>query len=226
MSDTVSVTQALLSRHSCRAFTDRPVNPALVRALLGHARFAPSGGNLQPWLVQVVSGAALARFRVHMAPKIAASPLGETAEYKVYPDNLQEPYRTRRFQVGEELYALIGVDRQDKAGRIRQYAKNFDFFNAPVALFFFIDRCMGAPQWSDVGMFMQSLMLLAREQGLDTCPQESWSAWHREVAEFLKVGPQLLLFCGMALGYADAAAPINRLRAPRAAVEEFATFHD
>jgi nitroreductase len=168
-------------------------------------------------------GAALQRFRNLMAPKIKAAPQGGSSEYAVYPPNLKEPYRTRRFQVGESMFGLIGIRREDKAARIEQFAHNYDFFGAPVGLFFLVDRLMGAPQWSDIGMYMQNIMLLARERGLETCPQEAWSAWHREVSEFLGSGPELMLFCGMALGYGDYAAPINRLRAERATVDEFAT---
>jgi nitroreductase len=226
MTKAASVTEAVLSRRSCRAFTDRPVEPAAMRRLLETARFAPSGGNLQPWIVHVLSGDSLARFRAMMAPKIEAAPLGGAAEYSVYPPNLKEPYRSRRFKVGEDMFGHIGVRREDKAGRVRQFARNYDFFGAPAALFFFVDRTMGPPQWSDVGMFIQSIMLLAREQGLDTCPQEAWASWHAEVASFLGVGAELMLFCGLALGYGDHSAPINRLRAGRAAVEEFASFHE
>ena len=161
-----------------------------------------------------------------LAPLVQAAPLGGGAEYHVYPKNLQEPYRSRRFKVGEDMFGLIGVKRDDKQGRVRQFARNYDFFGAPVGMFFFVDRSMGPPQWSDIGMFMQNLMLVARERGLESCAQEAWSAWHNEVAEFLGVGPELMLFCGMAVGYGDQDAPINRLRAERVAVEEFASFHD
>jgi nitroreductase len=221
-----TVTDAILSRHSCRAFDPRPVDPAVLRNLLDTARFAPSGGNLQPWVVHVLSGQSLARFRAMLAPKVKTAPLGRAAEYHVYPPDLKEPYRSRRYKVGEDLYGLIGVKREDKAGRVRQFARNFDFFGAPAAMFMFVDRAMGPPQWSDIGMFLQNLMLLAREQGLETCPQEAWTAWHREVAEFLHVGPELMLFCGLALGYGDHGAPINRLRAERVTADEFARFHD
>jgi nitroreductase len=220
------VTDAILTRQSCRAFLHRAVAIDTVRRLLQSARFAPSGGNLQPWIVHVLSGDSLARFRALMAPKIAASPLGGEAQYHVYPPNLHEPYRSRRFKVGEDLYRSLAIAREDRSGRIRQFAHNYDFFGAPVGLFFFADRLMGAPQWSDIGMFMQNLMLLAREQGLHTCPQEAWAAWHREVGEFLGVASELTLFCGMALGYGDSSAAINGFRTDRVPVDEFATWHE
>jgi nitroreductase len=226
MSIAATVSQAVLSRHSCRSFGARPVTPQTVRQLIEAARYAPSGGNLQPWIVHVLSGDSLARFRRFMAPKIETAPLGGDSEYHVYPAHLREPYRTRRFKVGEDLYGHIGVTRENKAARIRQFARNFDFFGAPVGMFFLLDRSMGPPQWSDLGMFIQTLMLLAREQGLETCPQEAWTSWHKEVTGFLDAGPELMLFCGLALGYGDYAAPINQLRSERVALAEFAYFHD
>ncbi len=167
----------------------------------------------------------MARFRAQLTPQFLAKPFGGAAEYHVYPPELKEPYRARRHKNGEDLYRLIGVTREDKAARHRQFAQNYNFFGAPVGMFFFLDRSMGPPQWSDLGMFIQNIMLLAREQGLETCPQESWAIWHKEVVEFLQVDPTLMLFCGLALGYGDYAAPINRLRTDRAPLEEFAVFH-
>lgn len=221
----LSVSDAILSRHSCRAFTAQPVDQAIIQGLLKTARYAPSGGNLQPWLVHVLSGESMIRFQTMLSPKRIATPMGAATEYPVYPDNLKEPYRARRSQAGEDMYGQLGIDRAHRPARLQQFAQNFDFFGAPVGMFFFVDRSMGAPQWSDIGMFMQNLMLLAREVGLDTCAQESWAVWHREVAEFFCIEPNLMLFSGLSLGYAEASAPINRLRTARAAVNEFAVFH-
>jgi nitroreductase len=221
-----TVSDAIGSRHSCRAFTEQRVDVGIVHDLLQIARLAPSGGNLQPWMVHVLSGASLLRFRSFLRPKLEAAPMGETPEYPVYPPDLKEPYRSRRRKCGEDLYSLVGVSRDDRAGKLRQFAHNYDFFGAPVGMFFFVDRSMGSAQWSDIGMFMQNIMLLARERGLATCPQEAWAVWHSQVSQFFNIEPHFMLFCGLALGYADADAPINRLRTERAAVEEFVTFHD
>ncbi len=198
----------------------------MIHELIANARYAPSGGNLQPWMVHVLTGGALARFRAMMAPKIEAVPLGKTCEYDIYPPNLKEPYRSRRFQVGAQLYEHIGIKYEDKAGRVRQFARNFDFFGAPVGMFFLLDRTMGPPQWSDLGMFIQTLMLLARERGLETCPQEAWTSWHQEVTDFIGSAPEFMLFCGLAMGYGDYSAPVNRLRSDRTAIEDFAYFHE
>ncbi|MGB6450508.1 MAG: nitroreductase [Steroidobacteraceae bacterium] len=209
---------------SCRAFLGTPVPHAAVREILTTASRAPSGGNLQPWYVHVLSGEPLRELIERVRAKTGAHPLGEGTEYNIYPPNLKEPYRSRRFKCGEDMYALVGIGREERDRRLEQYARNYEFFGAPVGLFFTIDRIMGQDQWSDVGMFMQSIMLLARERGLHTCPQESWAGWHQTVGEFLGIPPERMLFCGMALGYRDESAPINRMHTERVPLEEFASF--
>ena len=185
---------------------------------------APSGGNLQPWIVHAVAGERLEALKASVRARPELLPRGEGAEYDIYPKDLKEPYRTRRFQVGELLYRSIGVPREDRPGRIRQYARNFEFFGAPVGLFFSIDRTMGPPQWSDLGGYLQSVMALARAHGLHTCGQEAWTHWHKTLGPVLGLPPEYLLFCGMALGYADDEAPINQWRAPREPLDAFAKF--
>jgi nitroreductase len=219
----VNVTEALATRMSCRAFLPTPVPESTVRAILDAARQAPSGGNLQPWHVHALAGAPLAELVARVKAVMPAHPRGEPPEYDIYPPELWEPYRSRRYKCGEDLYATIGVTREDKFGRLLQFARNFEFFGAPVGLFFCLDRRMGPPQWSDLGMYMQSVMLLAREHGLHTCAQEAWSAWHGTVGGFLGLSQELLLFSGMALGWRDESAPVNRLRTDRAPLAEIAT---
>ncbi|MCM2310236.1 MAG: nitroreductase [Steroidobacteraceae bacterium] len=218
----MNVSEALATRMSCRAFLSTPVPEATVRAILDGAKRSPSGGNLQPWRVYVLAGEPLKEFVALVRSKLPVQPRGEGSEYEIYPTALWEPYRSRRFKCGEDLYATIGVTRDDKFARLLQFARNYEFFGAPVGLFFCLDRRMGPPQWSDLGMYMQSVMLLAREHGLHTCAQEAWSVWYRTVGEFLKLPPDLMLFSGMALGYRDEAAPINSLATERAPLTEFA----
>jgi nitroreductase len=220
----MKVSEALDSRMSCRAFLPDPVPEATLRRILAAAGRAPSGGNLQPWFVDVLTGAPLAALVARVGALVPEYPLGYPSEYPVYPSPLGEPYRTRRFQNGEDLYATIGVPRADRPARLRQYARNYAAFGAPVLLLICIDRGMGSAQWADMGMFMQSIMLLAREHGLHTCPQESWSGWYREVADAIALPAQRMLFSGIAIGYRDDSAPINRLRTDRAPLAEFATF--
>jgi nitroreductase len=167
------VNEAIDSRISCRAFRNTPVPKRVVIEILEAAKRAPSGGNLQPWRVDVLTGAPLAEFLAGIREKQRAQPMGEGTEYNVYPPNLHDPYRARRFKCGEDLYATLAIPREDKAARLRHFARNYELFGAPVALFFSIDRRMGADQWADVGMFMQNIMLLARQHGLHTCAQEA-----------------------------------------------------
>ena len=210
----MDVAEAVRRRMSVRAFKPDPVPGDLVRALLETAALAPSGGNLQPWRVHALAGAPLAEFKA----LIAATPM-EEPEYDVYPPNLWEPLRTRRYVCGEDLYASIGIGRDDRPGRFRQLARNLEFFGAPVGLFFCLDRKVGPPQWSDVGMYMQTFMLLAVEQGLATCAQEFWARYPKTAARFVGLPDDHMLFSGMALGYRDEAHPINTLRASRDAFE-------
>jgi nitroreductase len=220
----MDVRDAVASRFSCRAFLSTPVPLATVREILELAARAPSGGNLQPWRVHALAGAVLADLEARIRPHAPANPRGEGAEYPVYPSPLKEPYNARRFEVGAALYRAIGIPREDRAARYRQYARNFEFFGAPVGLFFTIDRSMGPPQWSDLGMYVQTVMLLARAYGLDSCGIEAWTFWHKTAAAFLALPAEEMVFCGMALGQADPDAPINRWRSSREAIDRFAVF--
>jgi nitroreductase len=203
---------------SVRAYKTDAIPAEIVREILEIAsRGAASGGNLQPWRVYALAGDKLESFK----QEVAARGL-EAAEYDVYPKTLWEPFRTRRYQCGEDLYATIGIDRDDKASRLRQFMRNATFFGAPVGLFFCIDRRLGPPQWSDLGMFMQAVMLLAVERGLDTCAQEFWAQYPKTIAHALSLTDDQMVFAGMALGYRDTEAPINQLRTRREPFETFA----
>jgi nitroreductase len=221
----MKVSQALATRITCRAFLPDPVSEDTVRALIDMARQAPSGGNLQPWHLHVLSGNALAALVSDIRQQMQLTPRGQPPEYNVYPPDLKDPYAARRFKCGEDMYATIGIDRSDKAARVAQFQKNFSFFGAPVGMFVYLDRSMGPPQWADAGMFIQSILLAAREMGLHTCPQEAWAQWHETVASHVGPPPELMLFCGIGLGYMDHDAPINRLRTDRAPLQDIATFH-
>jgi nitroreductase len=221
----MTVSEAVLSRRSVRAFLDKTVPIDLIREILTKASRAPSGGNVQPWQLFVTTGEPLDRFKAIMQSRVVECPEGEQpVEYEVYPKALKAPYRDYRFKNGEDYYGLVGLPREDKAARRRFFAKNYAFFGAPVALFCFIDRSMGPPQWSDLGMYLQTVMLLAREAGLDTCAQECWSHYHRTVREFLRPPDEWMLFCGMAIGYKDTDALVNRMEADRAPLDAFCQF--
>jgi nitroreductase len=206
----MDVIDAINGRYSARAFLETPVSGAVVREILEGSKRAPSGGNLQPWRVYALAGQPLAEFKA----LVARTPM-EEPEYDVYPPDLWDPFRTRRFVCGEDLYASIDIPREDRPARFRQLAKNGEFFGAPVGLFFFLDRKLGPPQWSDLGMYMQNVMLLAVEKGLATCPQEYWARYPKTAAQYVGAPDDHMLFSGMALGYADETAPINNWRTRR-----------
>jgi nitroreductase len=216
----MNVVDAVNARLSVRQFLSTPVSDDQLRSLLADASRSPSGGNVQPWRMYVVNGDSLTRMREFLTTQ----PPAEEPEYDIYPKSITEPYRTNRFTIGEQMYATLGITREDKPGRLRQFANNNDFFGAPAAMFCFIDRQMGPPQWSDLGMFLQTFMLLAVENGLATCAQEYWSVRHQAVSLFVGAPENEMLFCGMAIGHADTAAPINSLRAERMPVDEWARF--
>ena len=216
----MNVTEAVFSRTSIRSFLEDPVSNELLKTLLEKASRAASGGNLQPWKIFIVNNSAMKDFLEFQEgwtePEVPA--------YEIYPPKLKEPYRTSRFELGEQMYELLGIGREDKEARIAQVMENFKFFGAPCAFFCFIDRQMGPPQWSDLGMFLQTFMLLAKEAGLDTCAQEAWSMKHDSVSKFVKAEDSDILFCGMAIGYADETAAVNSLKSERRPLNEWAKF--
>ncbi|MBV8972366.1 MAG: nitroreductase [Sphingomonadaceae bacterium] len=220
----MQVSEAVASRRSVRGFLPDPVDPATIRRVLECAARAPSGGNLQPWHVDVVAGEPLAELKAIMATRTAEAPGGEPAEYDIYPKELDPKHKAYRFEVGEDLYGALGIPREEKLKRLMWFARNFQFFGAPLALFTSIDRRMGPPQWSDLGMFLQTVMLLLREEGLDSCAQECWAVYPATIGAFLNLPPTRMLFCGMAIGVADPDEPANTVRTKRAALADFATF--
>ncbi len=216
----MNVQDAVAARRSVRGFLDRAVDLDLVRRLVIDASRAASGGNLQPWHVDIIGGESMDRLKAIMLGRVASGET-EAPEYDIYPKELVSPYRDRRFAVGEAMYAEIGISREDKLARRTWFARNFAFFGAPAGLFLTVDRRMGPPQWSDLGMFLQSFMLLALEQGLATCAQECWAVYPATIRAFLTTPPERMLFCGMAIGYEDKAEPANNLRSDRADPQEW-----
>ena len=216
----MKVSDAVIQRKSVRSFLKKAVPNSVIKDLLTKSSRAASGGNLQPWKIFVINNSAMTNFLEFQTnwtePEVPA--------YDIYPPKLKEPYRTSRYELGEQMYELLGIERDDKAGRLEQVMENFRFFGAPCAFFCFIDRDMGSPQWSDLGMFLQTFMLLAKEAGLDTCAQEAWSIKHDSVSEFVKADESDILFCGMAIGYRDDTALVNSLESERRPLKEWAKF--
>ena len=220
----MKVSKALDSRLSVRDFLDTPVEAQVVREIITKAGRAPSGGNLQPWHVYAMAGEPLQKLLAEVALKAKGRSMGEGSQYNIYPPRLKEPYRSRRSKVAEDMYGKLGIARDNRKGRLEHFMRNYQLFGAPVALFFAIDRQMQEGQWADLGMFMQSIMLLAREYGLHTCPQEAWALWFKTVGKALALPETLMLFCGMGLGYMNENAKVNTLRSERAPLEEYAHF--
>lgn len=216
----ISVTEALLGRRSTRAFLDRPVAMEVVRDIIETARRTPSGGNLQPWKLAAMTGEDLKQLKASVRESFARNPKGEGSEYPIYPNPLKETYDERRRKCGEDMYAAIGIGRENKQGRLQQFVRNYDFFGAPVGMILAMDRTMGSAQWTDAGIFLQSVLLLAQERGLATCPQAAWAVVHKTVRAHLAWPDELAIICGISLGYADPAHPIN------AAVMDRAPFDD
>ena len=216
----MDVTEAVDSRKSIRAFLDKAVDDSLIKELLEKSSRAASGGNLQPWKIYVINGKTMNSF--HKFQSEWTEP--ETPAYAIYPENLKEPYKTSRYEVADDMYSLLGIEREDKEARFKQVLKNYEFFGSPAAFFCFVDRQMGRPQWSDLGMFLQTFMLLAREAGLDTCPQEAWAMKQESVTAFVEAPDELMLFCGMAIGYQDESEKVNELRTSRRPIEDWTVF--
>ncbi|WP_312548047.1 nitroreductase [Massilia sp.] len=221
-----AVDAAITSRRSIRAFLDRPVAQEDIEKILEVAARAPSGTNTQPWKVYVLTGQARsalssAILAVHLDPELSRQ---HTEEYPYYPREWVSPFIDRRRKVGWDLYSLLGLTRDDKAGMAAQHARNFRFFDAPVGLIFTIDRVMEQGSWLDYGMFLQNIMVAARGRGLDTCPQAAFTQYHRIIAEQLHLPANETVVCGMALGWADPEKIENSLVTEREPLASFVHF--
>ena len=220
----MDVYEAVESRRSVRGFTDEPVSKEVIDRVLTAAAWSPSGSNIQPWNIYVVTGAPLAELKKLAVERVATGVPWDEPEYEMYPPAMKSPYRDRRSAFGKERYSALGVEREDEDGRRRAAIANWDCFGAPAALFCYIDRDLGPAQWSDVGMYLQTVMLLLRAEGLHSCPQMAWSTVRKTVAEVLSPPDELILFCGMSIGYED---PAERyIRTGRAPLSETVTFVD
>ncbi len=218
------VEEAVRSRRSVRAYSDRPVPRALIERLLELAGRAPSGTNIQPWRVSVFTGKGLEALTRAMQRAFLENEPGHAREYDYYTEPLSEPYLARRRACGWGLYGLLGIGRGDFAASRAHHARNYEFFGAPVGLVFTIDRTLAIGSWLDYGMFLQTLMLAARRFGLHTCPQAAIASYPRIVRVHAGLGEEVVVVCGMALGYARADERINAFQPERIPVSDFATF--
>lgn len=212
----MTVTGALGARRSIRAFLPDPVDQDLLETILKNALRAPSNSNVQPWHVWLVTGMRLDALRAATQARSVVPAQFDERDFAIYPDPIEEPYAARRFQCGERQYAALGIERENHEGRLRYVYNNHQAFGAPAAMFLFIDRAAGPSQWADLGIYLQSVMLLLTESGLSSCAQISWTAFHTTVRDVLEVPDNLMLYCGLSIGHADPDAPVNTVIADRA----------
>jgi nitroreductase len=225
---TAAVDEAIVSRRAIRAFLPTPVPRATVETILRVASRAPSGTNTQPWKVCVLTGAAKASLSraIRAAFDDPVERARHTEDYVYYPNEWVSPYIDRRRKIGWDMYGLLGIGKADRARMHEQHARNFDFFDAPVGMIFTIDRLLEQGSWLDYGTFLQNIMVAARGRGLDTCPQQAFAPFHRVIRQQLGLPESEMVVCGMALGRADADAPVNRLVTEREPVSGFARFFE
>ncbi len=216
----MTVTEALQKRKSVRAFLDKEVEEEKINRILDAARYAPSGVNTQPWQVAVVMGETKQKLQKQIESRFRAG-IKANADYSYYPEHWQQPYKSRRLACGLQMYSTLKIEREDKTRQLEQWAANYRAFDAPVMLLFFIDDCLQQGSFIDYGMFLQSLMLTAVEQGLASCPQAALAEYPDIIKKTLNYPKDTLLLCGMALGYEDKTAAVNSYRTPREEVAGF-----
>jgi nitroreductase len=218
----MDVYEAVASRRAVRGFTDEPVPREVLERVLTAAGNAPSGSNIQPWRIYVVTGPPLAQLKKVATARVESKDLWDEREYVMYPDDMKSPYSDRRSAFGRDRYGALGIERGDWDAIQRAAIANWNCFGAPAALFCYIDRDLGRPQWSDLGMYLQTVMLLLRAEGLSSCPQMAWSQVRKSVAEAVSPPDELMLFCGMSIGYED--PTVAFVRNARAPLDETVTF--
>lgn len=216
----MNVSEALRTRRSIRKFTDRPVDRGLLADILKRAQRAPSGGNTQPWHGIVLAGDPLQKLIGRIQQEFPKGRAAHAPEYDIYPPALDGAYEERRFGVGEDLYRALDISREEKGKRLMWFAENFRAFGAPALILVHTPKYMGPPQWSDIGMWLQSIMLLLREAGLDSCPQEAWAVYAPQIREVVDIPEDHIFFCGLAIGYRDQDAAVNNFAVKRAQLDE------
>ncbi|MEQ8398552.1 nitroreductase [Thalassobaculum sp.] len=212
-------------RRSARAFLDTPVPRETVERILALAARAPSGTNMQPWRVHVLTGAAKDRFSEAVLAAFDG-PEKHTNEWAYYPKEFREPYLSRRRKVGWDLYGLLGIARGENERMHAQHGRNFKFFDAPVGMMFTIDRHLEIGSWLDYGMFIQNIMVLARSHGLESCPQAAFAGFHKVIRAQLGLDEETVVVCGLSLGYADWSSVENQLITERVPLDDFVSFRD
>jgi len=221
----MSVKNTLVKRKSVRAFLNKEVNKDTIEKILEFAKLSPSSTNMQPWDVHILSKNAKKNLDLKLLEAFDIGIKGQM-DYKYYPETWEEPYKSRRISVGREMYKILEIEREDKEGRRKQWRSNYNAFNAPVVMYFFIDSSLEGGSFLDYGMFLQSIMLLCVEEGLSCCPMGSLAEYPNIVRKELNICDSKKLLCGIAIGYEDTMAPINSFRTKRIEIKDFANFHE
>jgi nitroreductase len=216
----MNLSQAVATRRSVRAFLDTPVDPEALRRVLTRAQRSPSGSNIQPWSAVVLTGEPKLRLQAAIAAEFPKGRAGHSIPFHMHPVGIDGIYRERLHGVGEALYNALGIAREDKTARLRQYARNYEAFGAPVLMLVHTKAYMGHAQWADMGMWLQTVMLLLREEGLDSCPQLCWADYTDQVRACVAMPEDHVFYCGMAIGYRDPDAAVNSFEVTRAPVDD------
>ncbi len=222
--DVLDVAQAVASRRSVRAFLDTPVDPEVLHRVLARAQRSPSGSNVQPWHAVVLTGEPFARLKAAVAAVFGQGRAAHSIPFDIHPPEIDGVFKQRLLGVGEALYAALGIPREDKPARLRQYFANCEAFGAPVLMLVHTPGYMGPPQWADMGMWLQTVMLLLREEGLDSCPQLSWANYTAEVRDCVSIPEDHVFYCGMAIGTRDPDAAVNQFEVARAPLADVVRF--
>jgi nitroreductase len=221
----MNIIDAIKQRHSCRAFTKQTVSKTQIDSILASASQAPSGANTQPWQVAVIAGQTKQTIQTAIEQAFEKG-IKPNPDYAYYPDKWQSPYTLRRKKCGLQLYESLAIKREDTARRQAQWAANYRAFDAPIMLLFLIDDIMQTGSYLDYGMFLQSLMLSALEEGLATCPQAALAEYPDIIRQTLNYPESKHIICGIALGYEDLQASVNKYRTEREDIEQFTDFFD
>jgi nitroreductase len=216
------INEIIAGRFACRDFSDRLVPRQIIEEILGVARFAPSGANIQPWHVHVLAGAVKGEVSAALLEAHTTARDEHASEYKYYATDLPEPYLSRRREFGRLFYGALGIAQTDVEARSSQTARNYAFFGAPVGLIVTIDRRLEVGSWLDLGMFVQNVLLAAAGRGLQSCPQETFAKYHRILRPMLSIPTEQIVVCGISIGHAKNKTARGSM--PRAEVEALATF--
>lgn len=219
-----SLDDLFASRHSVRAFLDEAVSLDDLKAMCMAARSAPSGANLQPGRLHILSADPLFRLIDQLQQAIVQKRPFDN-EYSYFPEPMSRELKARQRAAGYALYQALNISRRDIEGRRQQFARNYSFFGAPVGIIVTIDKAMGKGCFMDLGMFLMSFLLKVEDLGYSATGIGAMANYASVIHENLDLHEDEMVVCGLAVGKADEAHPVNQFRTERASLEEFASFY-